>query len=48
MSAIRATLIMMVMLFTMIVIVTGLNANSSSDSILTTDGYGISAHFNSP
>jgi len=46
MSAIRATLITVAMLFAMIAIVTGLNANSSSEEIHSTDGYGISSHFN--
>jgi len=47
MSAIRATVITVAMLFTLIAVVTGLSANSSSEIAPVTDGYGISSHTDS-
>jgi len=45
MSAIRATVIMLAMLFTMIAVMTGISANSNDEGhIVTLDGYGISSH----
>jgi len=45
MSAIRATVITLAMLFTMIAVVTGISANSNHEEvIMPVDGYGISSH----
>jgi len=45
MSAIRATVIMVAMLFTMIAIVTGISASGGDgDRAVILDGYGISSH----
>jgi len=46
MSAIRATLITMAMLLTLVAVVTGISANGGSENALVTDGYGISSHVN--
>jgi len=43
MSAIRATVITLSMLFTMIAMVTGFGA-SGGDNVMAADGYGISSH----
>jgi len=43
MSAIRATVIMFAMLFTMVAVVTGLSASGGSEGAVVVDGYGISA-----
>jgi len=42
MSAIRATVITVMMLFTMIAVVTGISVQSGGEAVMTTDGYGIS------
>jgi len=44
MSAIRATVITVAMLFTMIAVITGISANGGNEQILAADGYGISSH----